>query len=181
MLCQVRFGEYWRSQGAHPSTTSFQHGVVLYCQAEPRSRDIILFYRNSTIIFVPGIEMLYYLPSHKIIIQKYPVLLETLQPVMRSSWETWNPAGLPPTHFYLSDVEGAIYTECRGTIPQYTVLLTLCLVTHWFSLRRHHLNHHYHLPSSLYLEKVSWFYLGCHYASFLTRYLGFPDLFSNPP
>jgi hypothetical protein len=63
MLCQVRFGEYWRSQGAHPSTTSFQHGVVLYCQAEPRSRDIVLFYRNSTIIFVPGIEKIALLSS----------------------------------------------------------------------------------------------------------------------
>ncbi len=77
--------------------------------------------------------------------------------------------------------KATVYTECRGTILQYTVSLSLCFVTHWFSSHHHHLHQRLHLPSSSYPEKVyiSWTFLGCHYASFPTRSLGFLELFSN--
>ncbi len=43
----------------------------------------------------------------------------------------------PPPHSFLPVwyVERAILTEPWGTIPQYTVLLSLSFVTHWFSVQ----------------------------------------------
>jgi hypothetical protein len=70
----------------------------------------------------------------------------------------------------------AIYTECWGTISQYTVSLSLDFVTRWFSPHHHQL----HISSSSsYPKKVSWTFLGCPYASFLTRSLCFLLFFSN--
>jgi hypothetical protein len=83
---------------------------------------------------------------------------------------------LPP-RFHIS--ERAMYTKCRGTIPQYTVSLSLCLVTHWFSPHHHHVHHQLHFPSSSSLRKVSWTFLGCRYVCFPTRSLGCLELHSN--
>ncbi len=61
----------------------------------------------------------------------------------------------PPPHLVLPAlyVGRAIYTECWETIPQYTVSLSLCLVTHWLSPHHHHLHLLLHLPSFLTLRK----------------------------
>ncbi len=65
--------------------------------------------------------------------------------------------GYPPLFWPVWYVERAIYTESWRTIPQYTVSLSLSLVTHWFSLHYHLHHQHYHLPSSSYpWERVSW-------------------------
>jgi hypothetical protein len=90
---------------------------------------------------------------------------------------------LPPPHlpFYLPEMWGElIYTECRGIIPQYTVLLSLCLVTQWFL--HHHFDLQLHLPFFSYpeTEKVELSF-GCHYASFQIRSLRFLELFPNFP
>ncbi len=78
--------------------------------------------------------------------------------------------------------EVVIYTECWGTNPQYTVSLSFCLVTHWFSPHHHHLHHQLHLSSFFLLEKEQVEpILGRHYASFLIRSPGFLKLFFNSP
>jgi hypothetical protein len=75
------------------------------------------------------------LPSHKIIVQKSPVLDETLKPAVRSSWVVWNKLRLlyvlclpslssPPHRWSFWYAGRAIYIECWGKIPQYTVLLS---------------------------------------------------------
>ncbi len=60
-----------------------------------------------------------------------------------------------PPHGWPSNAGRAIYTECWGTIPQYTVLLFLGSMKQW------HRNYHQqlHFPS--------FSYPSCHYASFL--------------
>jgi hypothetical protein len=50
----------------------------------------------------------------------------------------------------------ARYTECWGTIPQYTVSQSLVLVTHWYSLHPHHPHHQQHHLLLLTLRRVSW-------------------------
>ncbi len=116
-------------------------------------------------------------PSHKIVVLKNLVLLETLR----------GPAGKCETPPHMADHpicgESYIqYTEYWGLIPQYTVLLLLSLVTHWFS-SHHHLHHQQLHLSSYFLpwERVSWDFLGYHNANFLTRSFGFLELFSYSP
>jgi hypothetical protein len=79
-------------------------------------------------------------------------------------------------------VEKAICTECRVTIPQYTVLLSLCLVTHWFS-PHHHLHLQLSVHSFSYPQKKSKLKhsFGCHNVNFQSRPLGFLELFPNSP
>ncbi len=114
--------------------------------------------KNGFIIFL----------SYKIIIPKYPVFSEALQPVVRFSWDVWDPAGppnvlcwpsvslpTPPPPRFTCLIWGSelyIYTECWGTITQSTVSLSVCLVTHWSSLH-HHLHHQHNPPSLSYPEK----------------------------
>jgi hypothetical protein len=54
------------------------------------------------------------------------VLLGGVRPSWSLNVSFWPPLS-SPQHFY--HVERAMCTECRGTVPQYTVLLSLCLVT----------------------------------------------------
>ncbi len=112
-----------------------------------------------------------------------------------SGWEVWDPAGaakcimltiliLPSTGLTIWYAERAIDAEYWGMIPQYTVALSLSVVTHWFSPHHHHhlLLQQLHLPSSSYPEKEEVEpCLDCHYASFPIRSLGFLELFSNSP
>ncbi len=53
-----------------------------------------------------------------------------LGPLNVSCW----PSISPPSRLTNWYVGRAIYTECWGRIPQYTVLLSLSLVTHWLLL-----------------------------------------------
>jgi hypothetical protein len=68
------------------------------------------------------------------------------------------------------------------TIPQYTVSLSLCLVTLCFSHIIINLHFQLHLPSSSYPEKeLVKLSFGHHYANLLTKSLGFLELFLNSP
>jgi hypothetical protein len=71
---------------------------------------------------------------------------------------------------------------CRGTIPQYTVLLSLCLVTYWFSPHYDHFI--FNFISLLFLSprksKLN-FLLALTVPVFFTRSLGCLKLFSNSP
>jgi hypothetical protein len=82
----------------------------------------------------------------------------------RTSWEVGNQAGTAvcdvltvcsPSPCFTCVIcgESYIYTLFWGPIPQYTVSLSLSLVTHWFSLHdyHHHMQHQH--PSSSYPEK----------------------------
>jgi hypothetical protein len=76
----------------------------------------------------------------------------------------------------------AIYTECWGTIPQYSVAVTrscdtLVLTTSSSSSPSATSSPFFFLP----WQRVSWTFLVCHYASFPTRSLGFLELFSTFP
>ncbi len=82
----------------------------------------------------------------------------------------------PPKWLTIWYARRATYTECCVTIPQNTVSLSLSVVIHLITSSA---------TSSLFFflpwERVCWTLLGCHYASFLTRSLGFLELFSNSP
>ncbi len=71
----------------------------------------------------------------------------------------------------------AIYTECWGIIPQYTVSLRLCSVAHRVLIASSAISATSSYPEKEWAEP----FLGCHYVSFLTRSLGFLELFSNSP
>ncbi len=119
-----------------PSSVTLQHQLVVHHQEE----------KNGFVIF----------HSHKILdkkiqcYQRGPVeRCETQLTCLMCCFD----------HPYLCPLLGtclicgrAVYTECRRIIPQYTVSLSLCLVTHWFS-PPHHLHLWLHLPSSSYPEK----------------------------
>ncbi len=75
------------------------------------------------------------------------VQLGSVKPSWPASWVMLTVRILPRPHFLFVWYVGiAIYTECKGTIPQNAVSLSLCFVTHWSSPHHHHL--HLHLPSS---------------------------------
>ncbi len=93
---------------------------------------------------------LFIFPSNKIIVIILYAFFKPCFTVWRASCEVWTQlrsihvlhrlSVLPPPHVHLSDMRKDLYmyTEFWGTIPQYTVLLSLCLVTLWFSTHHHH-------------------------------------------
>jgi hypothetical protein len=130
-------------------------------------------------------------PSHKIIVQKYSVLLETLDTVplggVRPSWTHWmchvEYPYFPPTWltiwyagraiYILSTKEQFISSQCRCLLVLWHTgshcIILIFIISNFISL----------LLLTLRESKLN--LLGCHYASFLTRSLGFLELFSNSP
>ncbi len=129
------------------------------------------------------------LPSHKIIVIIYSVThSEVRLGGMRPSWARQmyrvHHSYPPPTRLTIWYAGRAIYTECWGTIPQYTVCC--CHSILWHSvLTTSSISFSSSATSSplffLPWERICWTFLGCYYASFPTMFLGFLKLFSNSP
>jgi hypothetical protein len=75
--------------------------------------------------------------------------------------------------------ERATYIASWGTIPQYTVSLSVLFVTHWFSLHHRHQQWQWQLPSSSPLRKRKLTLFRLSPCLFLVMYLGFLEVLSN--
>jgi hypothetical protein len=118
------------------------------------------------------------LPSHKIIVWKLELSRNSVNRMevqlggVKPSWDHQmyhvERLNLPP-HFDFSDVGKELYTECLGTIPQNTHTdshrIINLIISNIISL--------IHLT----LRKSKNSFLCCHYASLLTRSLGFRVVF----
>ncbi len=120
-------------------------------------------------------------PVKKIIVQQILGLIgnsvthgKAQQGGVRPSWAHQNvpcwPFVPPPTTWLSIWYAGrAIYSECWGTIPQYMVLLSLCLVTVTLVLTTSSSLTSANFTCLLLLtlrKRVSWTFLGFHYAIF---------------
>ncbi len=75
----------------------------------------------------------------------------------------------PPPYIFTCLICGqsyCIYTESWGIIPQYTLLLTLGFVTHWFSSQLSLSTATSSPFFTISWERLSWPFLGFHYAVF---------------
>jgi hypothetical protein len=113
---------------------------------------------KTSVSVSPGKEnlALFIFPSNKIIVIILYAFWKLCVTVWRASCEVWTQlrsiqvlhrlsVSPPPTCSPVWYEKRPIYAEFWGTIPQYTVLLSLCLVTIWFSTHHHH---HWQDPSS---------------------------------
>ncbi len=111
---------------------------------------------------------------------------------MRSSWEVWDPAGPPsvpcwpngssPPHIFTCLIcgESYIYRVLRNDSSVHSVAVTPSCATVVLTISSSSsvtLSPFFFFP----WERISWIFLCCHYASFLTVSLGFLKLFFNFP
>ncbi len=152
----------------------FSAVAVLYCRE----------YKKGFIVF----------PSHKRTIKDL-VLSETLKPAMKPSWEVRGPAGptkcivtvyiiLPPLHGWPSDMQGDLYIHVLSADDQFLSTQCHCYLVLWHSCSYCIII--FCLISFisfffLLCQRVSWNFLGCLPASFLTRSFGLLELFSISP